>query len=165
MIKAIIYCRKDGSVADVYVVYAESHQSGQGMQLVGYAGGNTGSGNFDTEWLLINFDDEGNPVSGVVAEDRSDNHLVEFKRKFLFDQSSWKFIETEADISSEIDQSVAERIESINSRWIEFDEQDRLCVCEMMNYQFEASNTATVGEVDEDHLSWLSKIWSLRADF
>lgn len=163
MIDISLYCKQENKIAQTYVIYNESYSDSSEMRLFAFVGGNIGSGNFDTEWCLINFDEDGNPVSAVVAEDCDGSALVEIKRSYVFDQDAWGFIPGEISAEPVVDPEVVNRIQSVNKRWIEFDEGDRLVVSDLMSYQFESSDEATVGDVDEDQLEWLAKIWSLRA--
>ena len=160
-----LYCSVSGASVKTFVAYVESYDDEFKLQLLAQVGGMLGGGNFETEWIVLNFDADGNPINAVVGETENAKAITDVRRSYLFDQEAWQFNLVDTSPSDILDAAALAVIQSTTDSWILFDDADQLTVTPTGTKVLGGDAVATGGDVDEDHLSWLSKVWSLKSSF
>lgn len=159
------YCSVSDNTIQTFVTYCESYNEEFEMQLLALVGGTIGSGNFEMEWIAINFDTDGNPVNAAVGETLGDGVISDILRGYEFDQDAWAFNSTAMDEISILNPTGAAELQTTGETWTEFDDADQLVVTDKGLEILNDNDVVTIGDLDSDQLSWLSKVWSLKASF
>ena len=86
-----LYCSVSGASVKTFVAYVESYDDEFKLQLLAQVGGMLGGGNFETEWIVLNFDADGNPINAVVGETENAKAITDIRKSYVFDQDAWEF--------------------------------------------------------------------------
>jgi len=160
-----LYCSVSGASVKTFVAYVESYDDEFKLQLLAQVGGMLGGGNFETEWIVLNFDADGNPINAVVGETENAKAITDIRKSYVFDQDAWEFNLVDTSTREVRDPAALAAIRSTADSWLLFDDEDQLTVTPTGIKVLGGDAVATGGDVDEDHLSWLSRVWSLKSSF
>ena len=160
-----LYCSVSGASVKTFVAYVESYDDEFKLQLLAQVGGMLGGGNFETEWIVLNFDADGNPINAVVGETENAKAITDIRKSYVFDQDEWEFNLVDTSTSEVRDPATLAAIRSTADSWLLFDDEDQLMVTPTGIKVLGGDAVTTGGDVDEDHLSWLSRVWSLKSSF
>ena len=160
-----LYCSVSGASVKTFVAYVESYDDEFKLQLLAQVGGMLGGGNFETEWIVLNFDADGNPINAVVGETENAKAITDIRKSYVFDQDAWEFNLVDTSTSEVRDPATLAAIRSTADSWLLFDDEDQLTVTPTGIKVLGGDAVTTGGDVDEDHLSWLSRVWSLKSSF
>ena len=160
-----LYCSVSGASVKTFVAYVESYDDEFKLQLLAQVGGMLGGGNFETEWIVLNFDADGNPINAVVGETENAKAITDIRKSYVFDQDAWEFNLVDTSTREVRDPAALAAIRSTADSWLLFDDEDQLTVTPTGIKVLGGDAVTTGGDVDEDHLSWLSRVWSLKSSF
>ena len=160
-----LYCSVSGASVKTFVAYVESYDDEFKLQLLAQVGGMLGGGNFETEWIVLNFDADGNPINAVVGETENAKAITDIRKSYVFDQDAWEFNLVDTSTREVRDPAALAAIRSTADSWLLFDDEDQLTVTPTGIKVLGGDAVVTGGDVDEDHLSWLSRVWSLKSSF